>query len=258
MCYAYTMKDFLCVTLLFCTIRVLDALLMYPAVTHHLTQTKFLCMVSKGRSYASLNIGMRVIQGQSNPQLQHNVIKQERPTYPDLTSGVRISRIISVSTHSFDAMLKLARAKSRPEIMHTALIRHKRKCIMRDHQHIPLEFGDVYQGWSHEPRNGSPMRTNAGTRSSELWAVDGESFHHFEVEVGSWLLASMPGKDPNHVSALFSRNISRVQTDAQPVNLVRPGFSTVKLVQTPEDGVQWVLTFLELVNSDELGIPKKQ
>jgi hypothetical protein len=38
------------------------------------------------------------------------------------------------------------------------------------------------------------------------------------------------------------------------VSLARPGFSTVKLLYV--DGVvQWVMTFIEIENRDELGIP---
>lgn len=197
--------------------------------------------------------GSRVVGNHSDVQLQIEQITDARPTYLDLDNGVRISRIIAVSTHSFDAMIKLGKAKSRAEIMHTALIRYKRKCILREHQTLPIVVDEVRQGWIYEHRHGAHVRTNSGTRTSELWALDEESCHEFHVEVGSWLLASIQFQDANRVSALFSRNISRV-SGAQVVNLVRPGFvSDVKLIHTPDDGLQWRFTFLEMDRCDELG-----
>jgi hypothetical protein len=73
-----------------------------------------------------------------------------------------------------------------------------------------------------------------------------------EIVVGSWLLASFPGKDENHRSVLFSPSVSRIVTSAVPLSLVSPGFSVAPLLHT-EDGLQWVLTFIELTDSDEFG-----
>jgi hypothetical protein len=175
--------------------------------------------------------------------------------YLDLDSGVRISRIMVASTDSFDVMQKLCHAKSRTDIMQIALLRYRRKCALLEYQQIPVGSGDVYTGWSYEHRPGSVMRSNPDTPSSTLWVVDETLFPEFEVQVGSWLLASVQVKDDKHLSTLFSRTISRY-TDAQPISLVRPGFAHIPLVHTPE-GPQWVATFIELGNFDELGAPAK-
>jgi hypothetical protein len=186
-----------------------------------------------------------------------------KPTYLRLQNGERISRIITVDTHDFDVMMKLGRARTLAKLLHIALIRHKRKCALFEHQGLPVVPNwDVLctQPWGYEPRHGSHMYTNSGTHSSTLWGVDAESFNHFEVEVGSWKLASLYGNDDTHISAIFSRTISRVDTGAQAVSLVRPGCfgsANVKLVRT-SDGLRWILTFIETEDCDELGAPTKR
>jgi hypothetical protein len=186
-----------------------------------------------------------------------------KPTYLRLHSGQRISRIITVDTDNFDVMMKLGRAKCLSTLLHIALVRHKRKCLLLEHQRLPVVPDcDMLCGqrWRYQPMHGSNMNTNSGSLSSTLWGVDVESFNHFEVEVGSWKLASLRGQDDNHISAIFSRTISRVDTDAQAVSLVRPGCfecANVQLVRT-SNGLRWVFTFIETEHCDELGAPTKR
>jgi hypothetical protein len=175
-----------------------------------------------------------------------------------LSSGVRISRIISVSTDKFDAMMKLSRAKTRSEIMSIALIRHKKNCLILDHQQLPFLSGDVYDGWGFEPRRDSFMRTRSGTPASSLWIIDDESNEDIEVKVGSWLLASLTYQEtPERMSALFSRDANRSHKGAQAVALTQPGAGAIRLVQTPES-LQWIATYIELEYCDELGMPMKR
>ena len=175
-------------------------------------------------------------------------------TYLPLDTGMRISRILVASTTNFDVMMKLGHAKSLTSIMHIALIRHRQQCKLMEYDRLPSTSAQVCNGWSYEAQVGSPMRRKSRTPVSALWVIEEESFQSFEVEIGSWLLASFKGNDSNRMSALFSRDSSRVHRDAQAVSLVRPGFSTVKLLYV--DGmIQWVMTFIEIENRDELGIP---
>jgi hypothetical protein len=177
-----------------------------------------------------------------------------RPTYMPLDSGLRISRILTASTDNFDVMLKLGRAKSLADIMQIALIRNRKKCLLMEYQRLPMVSGVICNGWNREYELGSPIHTKPRRPSSALWVVDEESFQPFQVEIGSWLLASINGKDTNHMSTLFSRDSSRLHTDAQSVSVVRPGYTTVKLVHV-HGMLQWVLTLIELENCDELGFP---
>ena len=239
-----------CIALLLCVVPCINAFHIHPLVNIHHKQST-VGRVTQSSQTLSMCRGASVAGSYSNDE------PDEPPIYLELDHGVRISRILTASTDSFDVMQKLSRAKSRSDIMQIALIRHKRKCILLEHQQIPVRSGAVHPGWSYEHRIGSNMRTNAGTRSSTLWTIDEESFHSFEIEVGSWLLASMQVKDENHLSTLFSRTISRVYTDSQPVSLVRPGFACIRLVHTP-NGLQWVVTFIEIEHCDELGSPNKR
>jgi len=244
-------------SLMLCVVSCIDALHVYPFMDITPMARITMRKTSKNTQSLSNGYGVRILGRRLKEEVRDRVVTNASPTYLDLDSGLRISRILTVSTDSFDVMSKLSRATSRPEIMHIALIRHKRKCVLMEYQQLPVVFGAVYNGWSYGHRPGSHMRTNSGTRSSNLWVIDDESFNIFEVEVGSWLLASILAKGDSRMSTLFSRTISRVYTDAQVVNLVRPGVATTKLVHTP-DGLQWIITFIELEHCDELGIPKRR
>lgn len=184
-------------------------------------------------------------------------IAGKSPSYLQLDSGLRISRIITVTTESFDVMLKLSRAKSRSEIMHTCFIRHKRKCVVSECQQLPVVFGVINNEWSYWPRPDAHVRTNSGTYASTLWVIDSEFFDVVHIEVGSWLLASMPGKCASHLSTIFSRTISRAGGETQSVPLVRLGFAPIQLLHT-QCGLMWVMTLVELQQCDEWGNPTKR
>jgi hypothetical protein len=204
------------------------------------------------RGIAAQNV--QIMSTHYKGDLNNNPIKNE---ILNLDCGVRVSRIITVSTDKFDAMLKLSRAKSRSEIMKIALVRHKRNCLLLEHQQLPLLSGSVHEGWRFEATRMSVMQTQSGTHTSDLWLVGHESSHAFETEVGSWLLASITGKDDKHMSAIFSKTMRRCHKDAQTVVLVRPGFGSIALVQTPES-IHWMATYIELEFCDELGMPTKK
>jgi hypothetical protein len=174
--------------------------------------------------------------------------------YLPLNSGMRVSRIVTASTNSYNAMLKLGSATSRLEIMKICMIRHKRTCVLTEHRRIPMTFGDLYRGWSYAPRSGSPVHANSGTSSSVLWVADIEKLETCQLELGSWLLATVPGNDDNHFNTLFSPSISQVHEAAQPILLSRPGFAQPKLVHT-HLGLEWIIIFVELQQCDELGVP---
>jgi hypothetical protein len=176
----------------------------------------------------------------------------ENPSYLHLDNGMRISRIITAKTTSFDAKLKLGLAKTRLEIMKICLVRHKKTCVLSEHTHIPIR--GTRRGWAHHHRHGSPMLTNSGT-PADIWVVALNDAT--QLSIGSWLLATMPVTE-HHNTALFSRTISRAYTDAQPVSLIRPGFSNADLVYGTEDDPHWLMTYVELQHSNELGIPTRR
>jgi hypothetical protein len=180
----------------------------------------------------------------------------KRSCYLPLDRGMRISRIITVSTSSYDAMLKLKLARSRLEIMKT-WVRHRRTSMISDHQQLPLLDDGTHIGWSFHPRHGSPIRSCSGIPNSVLWATDVHTCDTSQVSVGSWIMATMSLSDSNHISSLCTTTSSRICTTFQPVALIRPGFATPDLVCTPS-GPLFVITFIELQNCDELGIPTRR
>jgi hypothetical protein len=179
---------------------------------------------------------------------------ENKPVYLQLDSGIRVSKIITATTTSFDAMLKIGRATSRMDIMKTCLIRHKRTCVLSEHQTLPAgrDGAQHRRGWSYEHRTGSSVRTTSGSPASVLWVVDMDP-QSFQVSVGSWLLASVAtGTDNNRLSGLFTRTISRALPEPQAISLVRPGFLPPTLVHTAS-GLQWIVVFIELQDCTELG-----
>ena len=178
---------------------------------------------------------------------------ENKPVYLQLDSGVRIARIVTATTTSFDAMLKLGRATSRTEIMKTCLLRHRKSCVISEHQNLPSRCDEVqHRGWRYGHTPGSSVRTNSGTPSSSLWVVDMDVHNPFHLMVGSWLLASLHGKDANRLSVLFTRTISRALPEPQAISLVRPGFLPPTLVHTAS-GLLWIVVFIELQDCTELG-----
>lgn len=192
----------------------------------------------------SLDRGMRISRGR--------VSMDTSPKLLPLDRGMRISRIVTANTTSFDAMMKLGRATSRVEIMKICLFRHKRTCVLREIQRLPVGLGSDHMGWRHRYGQGSHTHRNTGSQQSILWAIDSKLAGSFEVELGSWLLSSVSGKDENHLSTLFTRTICRVHPDAQAVSLVRPGFACMEARYSP-GVVMWTVTFIELQLCDELG-----
>ena len=170
---------------------------------------------------------------------------------------MRISRIITVSTTSYDAMLKLGLARSRLEIMKICLVRHKSTSVLYDNEQLPLSADGRHMGWSFEPRHGSPIHASSGVPGSVLWVTDVHSCNTVQVTVGSWLMGAVHSPDGSHISSLFTPTSSRLGTDAQVVTLIRPGLSHPTLVCTPY-GPRFFITFIELQNCDELGVPNRR
>jgi hypothetical protein len=238
-----------CIALLLCVVDCINAFHVHQPLVNVHHKMSMVGRVTQSSQTPSMCRGVG--------EVRYEPDDPDKPSiYLNLDCGVRISRIMVASTDSFDVMQKICHAKSRTDIMQITLLRHRRKCMLLEYQQIPVgSDDDMYTGWSYEHRPGSVMRSTSGTPSSTLWVIDWESFPEFEVQVGSWLLASVQVKDDKHISTLFSRTISRY-TDAQPISLVRPGFAYIPLLHTPE-GPRWVATFVELDNFDELGAPAK-
>jgi hypothetical protein len=171
-------------------------------------------------------------------------------------SGMRISRIVTASTSSYDAMVKLGRATSRAEIMKICLLRHKRTSLLFEQQELPAQQHRVQGGWAFEQMPDSSISACSGLPGSVLWATDAASSYTKQIEVGSWLLSMVYAHDCNHYTALFSPSTSRVFEHAQPITLVRPGVTTPPIVDTAY-GPMWTIMFIELQCCDELGFPKR-
>jgi hypothetical protein len=227
-----------CILLLLCIIQHINAMQLYTTMN-----------IPRCMTIRSSRTGL-ICSAASAPQ-EH----PKNPRYLKLDTGMRISRIVTVTTTSFNAMLKLRVATTRREIMKICLVRHRKTCKLSEHINLPTSVTGTHSGWAYLPRQHSSMYANAGTPSAVLWVVEWFNIPH--ISVGSWILASLPTEDPNHLTALFSHSISRVCPEPQAVSLIRPGFAITDLVHT-EDGLHWIMTFIELQHCDELGCPVKR
>jgi hypothetical protein len=223
-----------------CAAPFLHALQVYPATTHSISRAPMGAVV-----HTPLHLAMGTVFSDEN-----------KPIYLQLDTGVRIARIVTATTTSFDAMLKLGRATSRTEIMKICLIRYRKTCVISEQQTLPIGHDEVqHPGWRYGHRPGSNVLTNSGTSSSSLWVVDMDP-QSVQVSVGSWLLASMTGgTNSNRLSALFTHTSSRALPDPRSISLIRPGFSPPRLVKT-DTGLQWVVVLIEMQNCTELGTAK--
>lgn len=240
----------LCTLLLLCSVGYLNGMkLCSPLKPTHAVQITH-------RAVSLYPQRLSMCTGAHVPRDPHNreTLAHKPPLFLQLDTGMRISRIITVSTNSYTAMLKISRTVSRREIMKICLFRHKRTCWLTEHNEIPASSHEPCTGWRYGHRQGAPVHANSGTPSSVLWIVGEDPFCKIRVMVGSWLLAIMNTEDPNQFTSLFSPSISRASLEAQPITLVRPGFADPDLVHLNGD-LRWVWVFIELCQCDELGAP---
>jgi hypothetical protein len=177
--------------------------------------------------------------------------------YLSLDRGMRITRIVTANTFSAEAAQKLSKAKSREEILQICVKQHPNQCVLVERMGIPSStMGDVKMGWGFQQAHGSTMRAKSGVPGSILWVADLQRSDDCHIKVGSWLLGSIPLNIENKLSALFTQSASRVCTQPQAVVLVRPGFAWPTLLQ--KAGTEWSITYLEMQDSDELGVPTKR
>ena len=181
----------------------------------------------------------------------------EGHSFLKLDSGQRISRIITVSTSSYEAMLKLGMARTRNEIMKACMVTHKQSSMLTEHPELPLSTDGMHKGWSFEPRAGSPIKACSGVSGSVLWAIDIQTSTTSRVALGSWLMGTVSLTGDDFKSSLFTKSSSRLENDLQPVTLTRPGVAKPELINT-EFGPQFILNFIELQHCDELGIPTRR
>ena len=229
------------------------------------------CLVCGGmQSMAAMKLNMpgfvhqvANVQQKKNLQKINMMMSQTKMQPPNLGNadntnygGLRISRITSVHTSSFDAMEKIGKATSRLEIMKIALFKHKSTCQFHEMGRLPSVFPEKW-----EPKNFTasvlldrqsqqPLRRKQP--QSVLWAIDITMAREFQVEVGSWLLCSYT-KDENHMNSLFSRTkFKDVLKDVQALSLVSPGQVTMEAVHS-YGPMMWKADFIELQFCDELG-----
>jgi hypothetical protein len=171
--------------------------------------------------------------------------------------GMRITRIVTANTFSIQAMEKLSKATSREDILRICVRDHADQCVLTEHMTLPASLDGVHQGWSFEPQHGSPVRAKSGVPGSVLWVADLKRMADCRVSVGSWLLGSMPLNTEGDLGVLFSESLSRLCGDAQAAVLVRPGYAWPDLVSGRKK-VEWSITFLEIQELDELGVPTRR
>ena len=159
---------------------------------------------------------------------------------PDM--GMRITRIVTTETTNVRAMQLLSVAKTRMEVMSVCL-KFRDECIQRDHN--TLSQTRSWMGW-----NRVELENSLHSPKSIMWVVDLKRSGECQVQLGSWLLASMQLKDNNKLSALFTETAERVCQSPQAMVLIRPGNAWPNLqAHRPRD--TWSITFVELqkVNS---------
>jgi hypothetical protein len=176
--------------------------------------------------------------------------------YLTLDRGMRITRIVTVTSSSDDAITRLKNAKTREDVMIICEREYDDVCILTEHMQIPTSTGSSHSGWSFEQQYGSSVRASSGVPGSVLWVADIPQ-DNCHIEVGSWLLASIPLNTDTSISALFSSSVSQMCDSPQAVVLVRPGFAWPKLVRSNHH-IEWSITFIELQELDELGVSWKR
>jgi len=175
--------------------------------------------------------------------------------YLSLDRGMRITRIVTANTISPEAMLKLSRATSRDAVLDICVTQYRDKCVLTEHTTLPTSGSEVHTGWSFENRQGSYIRTKSGVPGSSLRVAE---LHHTptcHISVGSWLLGSVPLNTDHSVASLFSRSVSRMCEEPQAVVLIRPGLAWPRLLNGNQ--MEWSITFLEMQETDKLGVPTK-
>ncbi|KAJ1464751.1 hypothetical protein T484DRAFT_1757872 [Baffinella frigidus] len=212
---------------------------------------------SLGDSVGDLDGGRKVGKVDKHVAFKANTVRysSERSdlVYISLDRGMRITRIVTANTFSATAAQKLSKAKSREEILQICVKQHPNECILVERMGLPSTVGDVKMGWSFEQAYGSPMRAQSGVPGSILWVADLQRSGECHIKVGSWLLGSIPLNIENKLSTLFTQSASRVCTQPQAVVLVRPGFAWPTLLHKAD--TEWSITFLEMQDSNELGVP---
>jgi hypothetical protein len=178
--------------------------------------------------------------------------------YLSLDRGMRITRIITANTLSVDAMMKLSKATSRTQIMTICLVEHKSNCVLTEHDQLPMTENGGHSGWSFEQIQGSPVRAKSGVPGSVLWVADLQRTDNCHVSVGSWLLGALPLNTDDRLATLFTRSVSRMCEEPQAVVLVRPGFAWPGLVSGHSHTTEWSITFIEMQETDELGVPTRR
>ncbi|KAJ1464514.1 hypothetical protein T484DRAFT_1758038 [Baffinella frigidus] len=172
-----------------------------------------------------------------------------------LDRGMRITRIVSATTVSDEAIKMIRKAKTREEVM-IICRQYASSCFLTEHTQLPNSNEGSHPGWSFEQMQGSPVRANSGVPGSILWTADVDK-KNCHISVGSWLIGSIPLGNGNGVGALFTRSVSQRCDAPQAVALVHPGFAWPKLIRA-NNQMEWSLTFIELQYIDELGVPVKR
>jgi len=173
-----------------------------------------------------------------------------------LDRGMRVTRIVTATTVSDEAIKMIRKAKTREELMIICRRDYASSCFLTEHMQLPTSNELGHSGWSFEQKQGSPVRANSGVPGSVLWTadIDKDKCH---LSVGSWLVGSIPLANGNGMGALFTRSVSQMCDAPQAVVLVHPGFAWPQLIRA-KNQMEWSLTFIELQYIDELGVPVKR
>ena len=166
-------------------------------------------------------------------------------------AGMRITRIVSAETTSVRAMQLLSVAKTREEIIRVCdLPGHKSQCVVREHQSFPASRS--WEGWQRRQLEDSPIKVPSGNIRSVIWVADLKRTGVCQVQLGSWLLATMPMQGSQKMATLFTQTADRLCRSPQAMVLVRPGCAWPMLVSGKSPST-WTITFIELQNINVWG-----
>jgi hypothetical protein len=166
-------------------------------------------------------------------------------------AGMRITRIVSVETTSVRVMQLLSVAKTREEIIGVCgLPGHNSQCVVREHQSFPASRS--WEGWQRKQRGDSPIKVPSGNVRSTIWVADLKRMGVCEVQLGSWLLATIPMQGSAKMATLFTQTADRLCRSPQAMVLTRPGFAWPTLVSGRNPNT-WTITFIELQNINVWG-----
>ena len=176
-------------------------------------------------------------------RLEGRLLRREQVVRLHTDHGIRVHRILSIETTSVRAMQLLSVAKTRAEILNVCQ-QFPETTSIRSHSRIPFHSSEGLQTWAD---------SGISPHLPSLWVMDTQRLTSCQVEIGSWLLASIPlGKDGSRgIDTLFTATAERWCRETQPLVLVNPGLAWPQLQRRTlgRSFTRWSIVYVELTNS---------